>query len=509
MKRSAFLWVLLALLILVSGSTAQQMPRIPTPPLRPIPQLAIPLQLPPLQQWLAESHAAAFAQLPGFRDVTAAQVFPVYDLDGETLAYYEVKYTTGRGDDAGYVMLSATQKDLPIVEFSHHGLTHHERFAMMLQEPFRMIRYGSGYIVAEDERGHLLGEIGFRPQLIPYELWEQTSHIERDEGILRPGDPAEPFKDDLDVPLLTIRRELQDPVSYQEWKERLDPQTFVNPDPEYLRQEWEELLMEFKMHGDSRSGPEIVLASSSGCSYDIWWIPAMNNRPYILQLSANTGVNHTNCASGCGPTAWINIYAWHRLNSFFAPVEYSKYNTTWIDEQTMELRSYLRTRRLFCNGFTWHYRMGRGIPFAETAYNLGAFYHWRWSLFGWVRNSDSAWVFQVAREMAKIYEGPFVVGYFSDWHYAVGYAIAECRGHGWRRHSWAYIYPAWSRNDSDNKWINKRNIFGIWGVHYFVPTGRLRSDGFLWLFPLLSRGTDQAAATAVASHPEWGRVVGE
>ena len=56
--------------------------------------------------------------------------------------------------DNGYAMVSATEDDLPVVEFSHRGSTHYERFAARLRgRTFRMVRFGPAYMTAEDDGG--------------------------------------------------------------------------------------------------------------------------------------------------------------------------------------------------------------------------------------------------------------------------------------------------------------------------------------------------------------------
>ncbi len=115
---------------------------------------------------------------------------------------------------------------------------------------------------------------------------------------------------------------------------------------------------------------------------------------------------------------------------------------------------------MFGQGFTYPSRISRGLGFAETTLGFRSSYWWRWSF------TRKNWVFSVARDLARR-QRPFIVGYFSDWHYAIGYGVAECQTHGWERHSWVYIYPAWRTNNTQDKWIPKSTIFGIWGVYNF------------------------------------------
>lgn len=451
-------------LTLASSAATQQLPRPPTVPLRPPIRLMTALELPPLHRWIAEDQLATCAALPGWQDAVLDTVFPVYEMDGETLAYYEVKVRTGRGDDAGYVMLSATEKDTPVVEFSHHGLTHHERFAREIDGDFRMLRFGPGYVVAEDAQGRLLAEIGFRPPILPDEVMKELQELPREEGEQRPG--TKPERMDEPEPLRqAMPEQWEEPLPYDQWKSKLDPSAFFRPTEEDILWEWD-LVRTLYKQSIMPVRSTTVSASDRRCRMTIDWAAGIANMPYLLQIPGKTPPNNNRCASGCGPTAWMNIYSWHRRNFVFVPYDSSRYNTAWLNDRTMGIRSYLGTFGIGCQGFTWPHRMRRGIPYAESRFGLDVYYFWRFDLGGIFRKPDTNWVFQVARSMG-LSQRPFIVGYWSDLHYAVGLGVMQCLEHTWQRHSWVYIYPAWSPNDSQNKWIRKGDIFGLWGIYAF------------------------------------------
>lgn len=78
-----------------------------------------------------------------------------------------MKFKTSAGADNGYAIISATEDDMPVVEFSETGKTHHEQFKLICKDkPFRMIRFGVSYITAEDTQEKLLAEIGQRPSVL-------------------------------------------------------------------------------------------------------------------------------------------------------------------------------------------------------------------------------------------------------------------------------------------------------------------------------------------------------
>lgn len=82
---------------------------------------------------------------------------------------------------------------------------------------------------------------------------------------------------------------------------------------------------------------------------------------------------------------------------------------------------------------------------------------------------------------------PFIVGYFADRHYAIGYKSRECTGHtvsvpGFPPvtivHRYIRIYPGWSNDGSDDKWIPMGTIFGIWAAYDFssLPSGSVGQE---------------------------------
>ncbi len=467
MKRIFVVVAVLLLLIpgVVQAQVLQPLPPMQAPVLRPLPTLRIIVDLPSFETWIVKDHLRAFGELPGFSEAVIVASQPIFSWDGRTVAYYEVKLQTAAGSDVGYVMVSATEEDFPVVEFSHTGVTHFEEFRKTVQEPFRMIRYGAGYLVAEDDRGGLLAEIGFRPQILPEEVRKELLAIEEEEAIMSVGMPIKELPKEPETRPTEFSRVLQAEVSYAVWKTRVDPSMFVRGEPEEIKSEWEDLRARYRQE-TSLWQWNTAYASSNQCRYLVQRLPTRDSMPRYLQIPANTSPNTTSCASGCGPTAWMNIYGWHHLNGWSSRIELygARYNTLQIDYLTMGIRSRIKTSRLACNGFTWHYNMKYGLHYARDTWNVQPYYWWRWSL----RPSKRNWIYSVARDMMRS-ERPFIVGYFSDWHYAIGFGTAECTRCGWDRHAWLRIYPAWRTDNRDDKWIRKSDIFGIWGVYSFAP----------------------------------------
>ena len=397
-------------------------------------------------EYIAKTLLLHFKELPGFKNAKIAEIYPIHGVTGRKIEYYEVKFSSPENKDNGYAIISATTNDLPVVEFSENGITHFERFQNIVgAKNFKMIRFGPNYVTAEDNKGNLLAEIGKRPLIIPKEL---QKHM---RGEMKTGEKA---IEKLQTPEIIKKRLGKKPrmISYRTFKRRYKRPTIKE---EKLQREWSMVFSRQR---------------NQGCSYNYYWADGYNNHPYFLQIPKNTPPNNNDHASGCGPTAWMNLIGWHDLNwtPDLLPGSH-RYNDTYINLLTMACHDFIGTYEPWWTfdadqGFTWPDDMAKGYEFIRIFLRHACRYWYRYDWW-W---TDEDWVFEVARDVIRA-RRPFIVGYFQDWHYAIGYGVAECRVHGWREHSWIKIYPAWSWNDSLDKWIPKDTIFAIYGVYDFHP----------------------------------------
>jgi hypothetical protein len=383
-----------------------------------------------------------FRELPGLKDAKVVAMKPIYGHRGRSIAYYEAKFSSPDNQNNGYAILSATTADFPVVEFSHRGLTHYERFAgMTRRSDFKMVRFGPHYITAEDKEGNLLHEIGARPYIVPTEL---QKHV-RDEAKSTKGEVKE-----IVTPQAVLDRKGKKgrPLAYKTFKQR-----FVRPpvNAEKVETSW-------------------TPRTKASCAYDYYWASGYGSHTYFTQIPKNTSPNTNDHASGCGATAWMNLFGWHDRNWTPNLLAGSQtVNNAYIENLTMACHDFIGTYEPWFTfdsdqGFTWPEDMPKGYDFARQYLNHACSY---WYRYDWW-DTDEEWVFEVARDVIRAGK-PFIVGYFQDWHYAIGYGVAECRTHGWEDHSWIYIYPGWSTNDSQDKWIPKSTIFGIYGVYDVFP----------------------------------------
>jgi hypothetical protein len=396
----------------------------------------------PMAKKIACEHLVSFKELTGFKKAKVGEYNAIYDSSGKNIAYYEFKIMSSSEKENGYIIISATEDDFPIVEFSEEGKTHYERFMEKLPgKTFKMVRFGPSYIAAESLTGKLLADIGERPSIIPSELQVHT----RGEGSSFKPITKKRLRAKIDVS--QIRRR-QEPLSYEFLKSNYSQKKQRSPK---MKRYW-----------------KAVKSPHSPCTYDYYWADGYYSHPYYKQIPKNTAPNNNDHSSGCGPTSWMNIYGWHDINWRQTILNGTQTtNNSYIENLTMDLHNKLGTFEPWWTfgadqGFTWPEDMEKGISFPKEKFQHSCSY---WFRHDWW-NTDEEWVFAVARDSARK-KRPFVVGYYEDWHYAIGYGIAECTKHGWKEHSWIRIYPAWSTNDSQNKWIPMGTIFGIYAVYDF------------------------------------------
>jgi hypothetical protein len=212
-----------------------------------------------------------------------------------------------------------------------------------------------------------------------------------------------------------------------------------------------------------------------------YYADGSSRQTYFTQLSPHTPPNSTNHYSGCGATAWMNLFGWHNLNYTPSllngdPVE----NNDYINSLTMQLHDYLLTTGIpFSDqGLTWPWYMGGGCSFAkEVLSHTAKGYKYR------IRNfaaailgfMDGSWVFEIAKEYIINKKRPVIVGYFQNWHYAIGYGILEFpMGEGKPAKYLLKINNGWGTEGSleNNAEISPGDLFSCYGVDEFLPVSK-------------------------------------
>jgi hypothetical protein len=208
-----------------------------------------------------------------------------------------------------------------------------------------------------------------------------------------------------------------------------------------------------------------------------YYADGSDKQSYFTQLNPHASPNNTGHYSGCGATAWMNLFGWHNLN--FMPsllnMEPGENNDD-INELTMKLHNYLHTIGIpFSDqGLTLPCFMYRGDDFAKKVLShevRGYKYRTRsfvGSAFGY---RDGNWVFELAKEYIIDKKKPVIVGYFKDWHYAIGYGIIETTGENGEGSTYLLkVNRGWvAKEDTDNDLIvSPKDIFFCYGVEGFL-----------------------------------------
>ena len=415
----------------------------------------MPLPDPEYSKRIAQWHAAGLSALfPD--DVSVGDPEPVYDESG-AVVWYEVPYLRprfgGLRGPSGYALVCTDpDADEPVAEFATAGFTNHTVARSRAGgAPLSLHRYGPGYYVAEAADGAVLAEVGQRPRIVPDEVRRHKHRVEGRSG--EAGDVVQVLEGDK-PPLPADAIGHGPPLSHADFKAAFHRPV---PSPARLTAAWEGV--------PARDTPDVPRPETD-CQYVIREADGWAERPRYRQLPAHQGPNQTGHLSGCGPTAWLELFGYHdRLRSpGLLPGDHPQ-NDDVIDALTMRLHDALGTSGLAGQGFTWPSDMFKGYEFARTDLGHYADGAGRQAWF----DTDESWVYEVAR--ASMAAGlPFIVGYYEDWHYALGLCTAECATHGWEKHAWILV------DFGGLKWIPKGTIFAAFTVARFLPA---RTLGYL------------------------------
>ncbi|MFX1258161.1 MAG: hypothetical protein ACFFAN_09900 [Promethearchaeota archaeon] len=154
---------------------------------------------------VAEMQIEKCRRLREWRDAYAVKVFPLFSSsDKEEPSYYEVKTSTPSNDDAGTVIISATDMNYPIIGFRTHGRSLSEEIISKSDyEVKRIIWHGLNAVTGENEAGKEIISLGHKPTLV-FDLDEYEEYRRKHKEDPLPKPLPEPKKSE----------EFQD-----EWKE--------------------------------------------------------------------------------------------------------------------------------------------------------------------------------------------------------------------------------------------------------------------------------------------------
>ncbi len=270
------------------------------------------------------------------------------------------------GYPRGYILVSLTEDDFPIISYATEGMTQTERLRRMCgTSAVRVVRYIGGSLVAEDENGNLVSFLGSPPIKYPDEIMDyanvQYEGWVDNDGAKVPNPPpvqGQPFetygdfqklydespffqearsllkeaaKDDWDVRLGRLPEEIAIPLGQEVLIfENREVASLSLQDPDLATFKIEKLgvlilgkkpgatYMNVRFAGDIKTvtyvlvvGAQTLSVAKPTCdwtSWQYWWADFES----VLTAISYTQEDGGDCASGCGATAWTVHYAyWH------------------------------------------------------------------------------------------------------------------------------------------------------------------------------------------------------
>lgn len=229
-----------------------------------------------------------------------------------------------------------------------------------------------------------------------------------------------------------------------------------------------------------------------------------DRQAFFDQIDPGTPPNSTGHQSGCGPTAWAALLAYHDLH-WDPDLLYGTWDRRTEDDYVsrliMTLHDRLGTSNLNGEGYTGLSAMKKGYSVMRDNLCHGRGYELEW--YGW---STSPWAGIPSDEVVSfvfdaIYQDglPCIVGYRSgtlSGHYALGFEIAIQRwyatvglgGYSYyetaepssseagERGGYVRVNNLWGDAETDLKWIATQYVFGMWAIHpgtYACPQKRV------------------------------------
>lgn len=411
----------------------------------------------------------------------------------------------------GYILVSLTRDDFPVLEFATQGPTRTEYLRRRAKSSsIRVFRYGN-FMAGENEKGELVASLGappvrFSEKALDYIGQTFESHIVVDpQGKVedigdQPDLSAEPYKsyeelrdDFVNSQYFQIARDQRREHAKAAWDVYLDVEpktinvilgfeTTFFEDREVKEYSLEDpdlasikilnlgLLIAGQKVGkcglsvvfaDEQKAEFILVVSEQGTlsveqplCWNDWsyhWAGSWADQRRYQQLWGGS------CWSGCGATAWAMLYGWfdflgrcELIAGGPAPV----HSDANVEDCTWAVVEDIGTVCVTDQGFTWPHDMWDGRLWGEE-HGCSYYCDMAWTSTCIYSETARDWAIRAIRDR----DVPVIVGLGCEFHYplAYGYATRRCRSWGvtwWRDHFFAVNDG--HRNDSriwKNGWI--------------------------------------------------------
>jgi len=361
------------------------------------------------------------------------KIQPIYAYGIEGVAYYEVWFTEDEKTIKGWILISATDKDYPLVNFSM-GIPYSSRI-LDGDKNSKVYRFGVSYYALE-KNGQKVADYGQIPKYVT------NSEIDN-------GDGAVADSKDPNSVLNSGKVEPKEGVDY-----------FLVEDYAALKELFPKHYFSEKRKNTAKSFETSLFSSNAhkqGRTSAYQYRYTGGSQAYYTQIPANSGFNPFACWSGCNNNAWTNIYGWWDRNASKGALipttstgEVSPlYRNTAarrnsIDPVQMYIRSVSSTYCGSGTGWTLWSNTWKGYQYAPYK-GYGYSYQYQWCNSA---GCNVALANILTDGVANNYK-PVYIG--ANSHAYVGYGWCQ-----WDTNTdwtWAYCYPGWSENNNDDVWI--------------------------------------------------------
>jgi hypothetical protein len=130
-------------------------------------RLSIPRALHKKAYMLARVHMTRFHYRLDFRNADIQYIHPLLDPSGKIGVFFEVKFSSLEHPDNGFLIISLSKSFPPIIMFAFEGRARTEYLTEKVGHlNFNTVFYSPSYMVAEDDNGKMLSDLGQRPPVL-------------------------------------------------------------------------------------------------------------------------------------------------------------------------------------------------------------------------------------------------------------------------------------------------------------------------------------------------------
>jgi hypothetical protein len=389
-------------------------------------------------------------------------IHPIYAYGIDGVAYYEVWLTNDGKNPAGWLLLSVSGKDYPLVNFSHEGIPYSKKVlekarekGIKFKKTNKIYRFGVSYFTLENKKGKKLAEFGEMPR------WVSTG-VEVGNGGKGDSKTKKITREAAEDSIIVKEGVHYKTIDNYDSLKKNFPKSYFTQRRATLAQDMQKSIFPKKGHG------EAYKLKKAG-KYNYWWIGG--TQCLYTQIPKYSGYNWTGCWSGCNNNAWTSLFGWWDKNKgkgrlipttsageTCPTLRNNKKRRAVVDPIQMWFRGKCSTYCSGGGGWTYWKKAWKGYRWAHYQ-GYGWSYWYRWCNNAGC-NVDLA---NILVDCIANNRRPAHVG--ANSHFWVGYGFAQ-----WSTNTdWTlvYCYPGWDDDHDDDVWIWWRDINSVTRVFVY------------------------------------------